>query len=245
MKITWLSAFIDLPQTDHADGVAFWEAVSATTRSGARGERGQFATLEPSSGTAHLRVQQLDLDSPRIHLDLHVDDIDAAVARATGLGATVISHDGYAVMSSPSGYVFCFVDGAGMHDMSPAVSTPAPHQVDQVCIDIPSAQFAAEVEFWHQLTEWDLGKTVLPEFQSLLRPDELPIRIILQALGVSDHTQAHAHLDISCGESVAEVATHHVSLGAVKGEEHQYWTIMADPVGMLYCLTRRDPPAAS
>lgn len=51
-----------------------------------------------------------------MHLDVFVDDLDAEVARAVGLGASAESYqpqDGVRVMRDPYGQLFClFVDGA-------------------------------------------------------------------------------------------------------------------------------------
>lgn len=45
----------------------------------------------------------------RVHLDLHCDDIDAEVQRATDLGARVLArHEGWITMADPEGNEFCF-----------------------------------------------------------------------------------------------------------------------------------------
>jgi predicted enzyme related to lactoylglutathione lyase len=46
----------------------------------------------------------------RVHLDLTVADLPAAVARATGLGAVVVSpHDGWTTLQDPEGNEFDLV----------------------------------------------------------------------------------------------------------------------------------------
>jgi hypothetical protein len=95
MSIRWTTAFLDLPPATHAVGTRFWQTVTAGTPSAPRGDAGQFATLLPADGEAFLRVQRLD-EGPRVHLDLHVDDLAAEVSRAVGLGATGDGADGTA-----------------------------------------------------------------------------------------------------------------------------------------------------
>ena len=112
MPITWLSAFLDFgTRSDFAAGVAFWAAVTGYERSPLRGPNNEFATLVPPTGDDYLRVQCLTEGPGRIHLDLHVADPVAAAARAGGIGATIVDEaaDGYVVLRSPGGFVFCFV----------------------------------------------------------------------------------------------------------------------------------------
>ncbi len=53
----------------------------------------------------------------RLHLDLAVDDVEAAAARAAGLGATVVGEavtddqGSFQAMRDPEGNEFCFVTG--------------------------------------------------------------------------------------------------------------------------------------
>jgi len=46
----------------------------------------------------------------RVHIDIEADDIDAEVARLTGLGATVVERlERWVVMQAPTGQRFCIV----------------------------------------------------------------------------------------------------------------------------------------
>ncbi|HEY0215440.1 MAG TPA: VOC family protein, partial [Cellulomonas sp.] len=205
MSIRWTTAFLDLPPAVHATGSAFWTTVTGTVLSPPRGDRDRFTTLLPADGAAFLRVQRLD-GAPRVHLDLHVDDLAAEVARSEALGATVVSSAGHAVLRSPGGFAFCLVHERG--DDDPTVLTRptawsgprgSAALVDQICLDVPATSFAPERDFWVALTGWppeheDDGSELVP----LARPDGMPLRVLLQRLGPDDGgTTVRAHLDLA------------------------------------------------
>ncbi len=242
MEIRWLTAFLDLP-TDRFDaGVAFWRAVTGSDLSPPRGDEGQFATLLPSTGDPYLLVQRLDLDEPRIHLDLHVDSVDRAMERAVGLGAELIANPGHAILTTPGGFTFCFVGHPPGTARSEPLADPVPHLVDQVCLDIATDRFEDEVGFWSALTGWEARSGSLDEFVVLDRPPEQPLRLLLQRLGADDAgPPARAHLDIACGPGRESVAERHVAAGATLGQAGVVWRTMTDPAGMVYCVTGRDP----
>ena len=54
--------------------------------------------------------------------------------------------------------------------------------VDQVCIDIPPARYDEECAFWAEATGWELRAGSRPEFRFLVRPEAMPLRILLQRL---------------------------------------------------------------
>jgi hypothetical protein len=240
----WTTAFLDLPPDVHATGTAFWRAITGSTLSPVRGDRGQFATLLPPSGEAFLRVQRLS-GAPRVHLDLHVDDLAAEVSRAVGLGAVLVSSAGHAVLRSPGGLTFCLVRAT-----VPAPERPGPWVgprggralVDQVALDVPPAAFARERGFWTGLTTWE------PEHEEgdlipLRRPDGLPLRLLLHRLGpdVDPAAPVRAHLDLAAGPDRAEVVAEHVAAGAAVLRRHERWTVLTDPAGLGYCVTDRLP----
>ena len=48
--------------------------------------------------------------APRVHVDIHTDDVDAEVARLTALGASQVDRlTDWAVMRDPAGLPFCVV----------------------------------------------------------------------------------------------------------------------------------------
>src|SRR5690242_21756260 len=90
MSLRWLTIFLDFPAGSFDAGTAFWQAVTGSGLSPARGADGEFATLLPPAGDAYLRVQRLRDGAGGCHLDLHVDtatgSLDAAAARAEAAG---------------------------------------------------------------------------------------------------------------------------------------------------------------
>jgi predicted enzyme related to lactoylglutathione lyase len=245
MTVRWATGFLDFPAATFDQGCSFWQAVTGYTLSPPRGESGQFATLQPPLGEPYLRVQRTGSTRPRCHLDLHVDDVEATARRAKTLGAQVAQdRKSLVLMGSPAGLPFCLV-GAG-RDMvfvrPPPKSWPGEHRslVDQACLDILPEYFPGEAAFWEALTGWERRPGSRPEFEYLVRPSEMPVRLLLQRLG--DDTgpgTGGIHLDLACDDVAAETIRHQ-SLGAVVVTEPS-WTTLRDPTGLLYCITRRDP----
>ena len=207
MTVRWLTAFIDLPADAFSSSVRFWEQVTGSTLSAARGERHEFATLLPPDGDAYLRVQRLDDEPAGCHLDVHVDDIDATAQRASALGAEVERQlDDVIVMRSPASLAFCVVG----HDAGAVRPAPVRHdggwrtRLDQVCIDIPADTYQQECVFWSALTGWELQSGALSEFSFLVRPPGVPLRLLLQRLGeTAAGRRAGAHLDLACDDANA------------------------------------------
>jgi hypothetical protein len=67
----------------------------------------------------------------------------------------------------------------------------------------------------------------------------MPLRLLLQRRDDSDGP-ARAHLDLAC-DDVDVLVGRHVELGATTIERFERWTSMADPAGLAYCITSRDP----
>lgn len=238
----WVSAFLDFAPGGFERGVAFWQGVTGYGLSERRGRGGEFATLVPPAGDDYLRVQELGDGDGRVHLDLHVANPTYAAEAAVELGAHVlVRHEaGYVVLRSPGGFVFCFVTHPASR--KPAAATwpdGTRSRVDQVCLDIPRASYDAEVAFWQTLTGWEHEPSVSREFARLHPPDEQPLRWLLQRLDDEDGA-VRAHLDLCCDDRAAE-AERHVALGAAVVRRHEHWTVLTDPVGTTYCITRRKP----
>lgn len=98
---------IDLPDSDHDRGVSFWEA--------ALGQALPPLERHPEYRGAGLHgldfcllTQRLGEGTPRVHLDIHTDDLDAEVTRLEALGATRVelAHS-WQVMQDPTGLLFC------------------------------------------------------------------------------------------------------------------------------------------
>jgi hypothetical protein len=229
MRVRWVTGFLDTPSRV---AEPFWQAVTGSELSPRRGPGGAFATLVPAGGDAYLRVQVVGDGPARAHLDLHVEDVAAQAARAVALGAAVVLDDGdLVVLRSPAGLLFCLVVWGG-EAVRPAGGRSL---VDQLCLDVPVAGFDAEADFWAALTGWPRRPGSLPEFDFLVRPDGMPLRLLLQRVG---GTVAGMHVDLACTDRPAEVVWHQ-ELGAEVVAVHERWTTLRDPAGRAYCITDR------
>ncbi|MEV0903391.1 VOC family protein [Streptomyces hokutonensis] len=237
MSIRWTYAFVDRPRALLDPAHAFWSAVTDTRLSEPRGEEGEFATLLVEGADACVKVQGVGTGVGGAHLDFSVEDVRTFVDSALRLGAdTVAEHDGWAVLRSPAGQLFCAVPWHG-EAVRPPVA--AGSRLDQVSLDIGPGSYDAEVAFWSALLpDWASLRGALPEFHVLKPPPGLPIRILLQRLG--EERPASAHLDLACADIAATTARHE-RLGASVVSHGTHWTVMRDPAGGVYCLTGRDP----
>lgn len=241
MQIRWLTVFLDFPATEFGNEVTFWRAIAGTTVSPPRGERREFATLQPFNGDPHIRVQRVESGLGGIHLDLHVDDLQAATLEAFACGATsVADHSTHRVLRSPAGFTFCLVEWDGNARRSRPIRWPgdAISIIDQVCIDIPAEDFDREAQFWSELSGQPLEAGERPEYVGLRRDPKLAVGILLQRM--TSPGDIAAHLDLATS-SVGDEVARHQEWGAVIVETYPMWTVMRDPTGRTYCITDRNP----
>jgi hypothetical protein len=208
MTPLWLEAFLDFPAETYDAGTTFWAEVTGYGLGPQRGPDDQFATLEPPEGLDFLRVQRV-ADGPRLHVDVHVDDTEAAVAEAEGLGATRQDSPfpDVAVMRSPGGFVFCFVrEGAGERPAPRTWPDGRTSHVDQVCLDVPPSRYDAEMDFWAALTGWE-RRDPRPgsEFGRITGPPQQPLHLLLQRLD-DEQESVTAHLDWSASPRTSRPA---------------------------------------
>ena len=100
---------LDVPAAEEDTTVAFWRGAL-----GAPLERvGRYPDFHGAVIPGHdllLLTQRLGTGAPRVHLDVHTDDLDAEVARLEALGATRVERqDRWWVMRDPAGITFCVV----------------------------------------------------------------------------------------------------------------------------------------
>ncbi|MFP5487195.1 MAG: VOC family protein [Acidimicrobiia bacterium] len=113
---------VDVTADQHDAEAAFWGAATGV-------EQRQLNFPEFSGARLHrslvLLVQRLGEGGPRIHVDIHTDDVPAEVARLEALGATMVeAHDEWTVMTDPAGLPFCVVTAPeGTLDGLPDVRT--------------------------------------------------------------------------------------------------------------------------
>jgi Glyoxalase-like domain len=97
---------IDVPPAEHDRELAFWEDALGQ-------QLPQFDHPEYRGAALHgqdfwLLVQRLDGGAPRVHLDVHTDNLEAEVSRLERLGASRVQHvHGWWVMRDPAGLPFC------------------------------------------------------------------------------------------------------------------------------------------
>jgi hypothetical protein len=243
VTVRWLTAFLDFPAPAFGTACAFWMAVTASTLSPPRGPDAEFATLLPSDGDACLRVQRTGSRRPGCHLDLHADDIAGTAERARQLGARQLREEpGTVMLSSPGGLEFCVTGQHGEASRPAPVRWPGGHRslADQLCLDIPPHRYERECAFWAALTGWRRRTGSRPEFEYLVRPPGIPLRLLLQRLDTAQPDRCTAHPDLACDDVAAE-RQRHEALGATVLAVMPDWTTLRDPGGLCYCITRRNP----
>lgn len=100
---------IDVPREVHDQELAFWQ--------GAMGQEFTQIQAHPEYHGADLHghnlgmlVQRIGGGQPRLHVDIHTDDMDAEVARLEALGARrEFKSFSWWVMSDPAGLLFCVI----------------------------------------------------------------------------------------------------------------------------------------
>lgn len=237
MSIRWTYAFIDRPAGDFGRTRAFWTTVTDTRPSALRGEREEFVTLLPEGADPCVKAQGVVDGAGGAHLDFAVDDVPDFTESALRLGARLVGdHEGWAVLRSPAGQLFCAVPWHGESVRPPVVRGS---RLDQVCVDVPPSAYEAEVAFWTALLDgWVSAPGSLPEFHVVEPPPGLPIRVLLQRL--DEERPTTAHVDLACAD-IGTTRAEHERLGAGLVAEGRSWTVMRDPAGGVYCLTSRDP----
>ncbi len=236
-RVRRMWVFLDTPRSEADGSWRFWARVTGSRLAPTRGADGEFSTLLPDRGEPWVKLQAVGGDGG-VHLDLDVDDVAAAAGRAERLGAERVGAIGESVvvMRSPGGFPFCLTT---WHGESGQVRTGLSSILDQVCLDIPSSRWDDETAFWSALTGWEMRESDEPGFSSLVRPPDIPLRVLLQRLDDEDGP-VRGHVDLACTDRADDVRRH-VADGAQVVEERSFWTVMRDPAGRVYCLTDRSP----
>jgi len=127
-----LKVVIDVPAADHDRELAFWRG--ATGEELAQGRLAEYHGSLLHGLDFGLLVQRLDDGEPRVHLDIHTDDLDAEVARLEQLGAERVQQvHSWWVLRDPAGLPFCVIpekpgslteDNAQRWDL-PAIAGPS------------------------------------------------------------------------------------------------------------------------
>src|SRR3954447_25560651 len=108
-RIMLREVIIDVPAARFEAVTTFWSEALAATPHPVPDE--PFVGLRDAASLPHVATQDIGDDpTPRYHLDIETDVLDAEIARLEGLGATVRTrHDDYAVLVAPVGLLFCLL----------------------------------------------------------------------------------------------------------------------------------------
>lgn len=105
--------FIDHPAESFADSLAFWSAATGAKAEAVDDENDPYRSLGRFDGELLIELQRVgDGTTPRVHLDIDTDDVEAEVARLEALGARKLRscEDGrFWQMVDPGGIVFCVI----------------------------------------------------------------------------------------------------------------------------------------
>lgn len=101
----------------------------------------------------------------------------------------------------------------------------------QVVIDAPGDDHDKELAFWEGAVGQPLpNKERFPEFSGDVLPNGMGL--LVQKLGDGP---ARIHVDIHASDVGAEVARLE-ALGAEAVARHDFWTVMRDPAGLIFCV---------
>lgn len=240
--VDWIHGFLDVPAEDADAAGAFWSAVTGWPLAAPWADNPEFRSLEPSEGSAYLHVQRIG-GPARVHLDVMSDDVPADVAAHVALGATTgTRRRWWQVMSSPAGFPYCLVEARKRRRVPPPAHWPGGRRsrVDRLCLDVPAADFAREVEFWAATTGWPAAEASYQEYRGILAPPSSPMGLLVQRLGAEDAGAVRAHLDLATDDVAAEVARVR-ALGAEPVDATHPWAVLRDPAGLPFCVVPRLP----
>jgi Glyoxalase-like domain len=241
-ELDWVHVFIDVPPDTAAAARGFWSGVLGWAPGEPWDGHPEFTSLLPPDGHSYVHVQEVH-DDPRVHVDVEVDDLDAARDRLADLGArSGMRTRWWQVMHSPAGLPFCLCYPSH-GPRPPGTLHPGGHRsrLAQVCIDAPHEAFDAELAFWQQATGWHVERSGRPEFTDLVGPPEATLRLLLQRLGEDDPgATARAHIDLGSDDIDAE-ADRLTGIGARYLDRYPNWALLTDPAGLPFCVTGVSP----
>lgn len=243
----WLHALVDVPASLHSEAARFWSAALGWDVGPPWPGHPELRSLEPAVGEAYVHLQEIGgaPRAPRVHIDLEVDDVAVARARAATLGAGITSEqEQWSALRSPGGLPFCVVRRPEEPHRAPEpVSWPEGHRsrLVQVCIDSPADVHDAELAFWHELLGEDgWAPSDSPEFGGKWHDGAgSPLQLLWQRLD-EPTGPVRAHFDLGTDDLEAETARL-LRLGAEDLAPGRGWHALRDPLGLAFCVTRNSP----
>jgi hypothetical protein len=242
VPVPWVHAFVDVPAGLVPAARAFWSAVTGWPVGAPWPGHPEFASLVPPRGSPYLHVQTTG-GPPRVHLDL-LGHLEEDPARLEELGAARGHRgDGWQVMTSPGGLPLCVCQEPEPHERPASTAWAGGHRsrLVQLCVDVPSARYEEELDFWRAATGWADEPVDAAEFHRLVHRAESPLALLVQRLGDDDGaTRARAHLDLGTDDIAAEVSRVE-ALGARVLWRRDGFVALRDPVGLPFCVTGNAP----
>jgi hypothetical protein len=105
-------------------------------------------------------------------------------------------------------------------------------KLSKIVVDVPADAHDVEVAFWQAALGVPLTRLDrFPEFHGG-DPPRGDVGFLVQHIGAGP---ARVHLDIHCSDRAAEVARLE-RLGATLVDDGEYWSVMRDPAGLLFCV---------
>jgi Glyoxalase-like domain len=106
-----------------------------------------------------------------------------------------------------------------------------------IVIDVPAGRHDRELAFWQEATGAPLDRLGrFPEYHSATLPGS-GFGFLIQRLGDGP---SRIHLDIHTDDLAAEVARLE-RLGAERLERLEFWQVMRDPAGLVFCVVEEPP----
>lgn len=227
---------IDVPRRDVDVVVDFWSAALGATPVDAPGP---FTHLADARSAVEVRVQAIDSEMPRYHLDLEADDRDTEVARLVAAGAWELDRfddGGLTVLSDPAGLALCVIDEGSAAPKPLSPREPDHAYLSGVFVDVPERLVELELAFWSFALDVDVAVTERPETYTALFGVEGPGGpVLFEVQQVGATTPPRLHVDLEAADVAAEAARLE-SLGATRVTEVESWIVLADPVGHLLCV---------
>ncbi len=107
-------------------------------------------------------------------------------------------------------------------------------RIFKVVVDVPPADHDRELAFWRGASGQPLRQgTRFPEYHGAELPGQ-DFGLLVQRLGDGS---ARVHVDIHTDDVDAEVSRLE-RLGAQQVERLDFWCVMRDPAGLLFCVVR-------
>ena len=149
----------------------FWSAALGWPLGEPWPERPEFRRLRARRTATRTCTSRSAITSPRVHLDLEVDDQAAAAERLIALGATPAGPPrSWRPLTSPGGFPFCLVTARPTRSRPAPLGGPAGAPAGAGLPRLPRRSLHdREVDFWRAALDWRWARRH-PEFAGKLYP---------------------------------------------------------------------------